>query len=117
LERGESPLVKANTKIYFRDVYDHTIRIIEGIETFREMVTGMMDIYLSSVSNKMNEIMMFLTIIGTIFIPLTFITGIYGMNFKYMPELGWFWGYPAVLAIMLGIGVIMLFFFRRKKWL
>jgi len=117
LKRGESPLVKASTKIYLRDVYDHTIRIIEGIETFREMLTGMMDIYLSSVSNKMNEIMMFLTIIGTIFIPLTFITGIYGMNFKYMPELKWYWGYPTVLAIMLGIGVIMLFFFRRKKWL
>ena len=117
LERGESSLIKEFTKIYFRDAYDHTIQIIESIETFRDMITGMMDIYLSSVNNKMNEIMMFLTIIGTIFIPLTFITGIYGMNFKYMPELGWFWGYPAVLLIMFGIVVLMLFFFRRKKWL
>jgi magnesium transporter len=79
------------------------------------MVTGMMDIYLSSVSNKMNEIMMFLSIIGTIFIPLTFITGIYGMNFKYMPELAWRWSYPVVIAIMFGIGIIMLFFLGKRE--
>ena len=117
LERGESSLIKESTKIYFRDVYDHTIQIIESIETFREMITGMMDIYLSSLNNKMNGIMMLLTTIGTIFIPLTFITGIYGMNFKYMPELGWHWGYPVILSIMLGIVVFMLIFFKKKKWL
>ena len=115
LERGKSSLISETTGIYFRDVYDHTIRVIESIEILREMITGMLDIYLSSVSNRMNEIMMFLTIIGTIFIPLTFITGIYGMNFKYMPELKWFWAYPVVLLIMLGIGVSMLVDFRGKE--
>ncbi|MFQ6082924.1 MAG: magnesium/cobalt transporter CorA [Candidatus Aminicenantia bacterium] len=116
LERGESLLIKETTEIYFRDVYDHTIRVIDSIETFREMITGMLDVYLSSVSNKLNKIMMLLTIVGTIFIPLTFITGIYGMNFRYMPELYWHWGYPVVLLIMLGIGVSMLIYFKRKKW-
>lgn len=116
LERGESSLIRETTEIYFRDVYDHTIRVIDSIETFREMITGMLDVYLSSVSNKLNKIMMLLTIIGTIFIPLTFITGIYGMNFRYMPELYWRWGYLVVLLIMFGIGVSMLIYFKRKKW-
>ena len=117
LERGESPLIKNSTKIYFRDIYDHTLHILENIETFREMITGMMDIYLSSLSNKMNETMMFLTIIGTIFIPLTFITGIYGMNFRYMPEIGWRFGYPIAILFMAGIAILMLFYFKKKKWL
>jgi len=117
LERSESSLIAESTGIYLRDVYDHTIQVIETIETFRDMVSGMLDIYLSSVSNKINEIMKFLTIIGTIFIPLTFIAGIYGMNFQYMPELTWRWGYFAVLLLMLGIGVTLLFYFKRKKWL
>ncbi len=117
LRKGESNVIKEDTLLYLGDVYDHTIRIIEGIETFREMITDMMDVYLSSVSNKMNEIMMVLTIIGTIFIPLTFITGIYGMNFRYMPEIRWHLGYPMVLLIMLGIGVAMLLYFRKKGWL
>ena len=117
LERGESPLIKNSTKIYFRDLYDHTLHIIENIETFREMITSMMDIYLSSLSNKMNETMMFLTIIGTIFIPLTFITGIYGMNFIYMPEIGWRFGYPIAMLFMAGIAILMLFYFKKKKWL
>jgi len=117
LERGESPLIKNSTKIYFRDIYDHTLHILENIETFREMITGMLDIYLSSLSNKMNETIMFLTIIGTIFIPLTFITGIYGMNFKYMPELGWRLGYPIAILFMAGIAILMLFYFKKKKWL
>jgi len=81
------------------------------------MITGMMDIYLSSLSNKMNETMMFLTIIGTIFIPLTFITGIYGMNFRYMPEIGWRFGYPIAMFFMAGIAILMLFYFNKKKWL
>jgi magnesium transporter len=117
LERGESPLITNLTDIYLRDVYDHTIQVIDTIETFRDMVSGMLDIYLSSVSNRMNEVMKVLTIIATIFIPLTFIAGIYGMNFKYMPELEWHWGYFGVLIIMGVIVVLMGFYFRRKRWL
>jgi magnesium transporter len=90
---------------------------MDTIETFRDMISGMLDIYLSSVSNRMNEVMKVLTIIATIFIPLTLIAGIYGMNFQYMPELGWRWGYPVVWLIMLVIGALMLVYFRRKKWL
>jgi len=117
LERGESPLVQESTGIYLRDVYDHTIQVIDTIETFRDMISGMLDIYLSSVSNRMNEVMKVLTIIATIFIPLTLIAGLYGMNFKYMPELEWRWGYPMVWLVMLVIGILMLVYFRRKKWL
>jgi magnesium transporter len=117
LERGESPLIQASTNLYLRDIYDHTIQVIDNVETFRDMLSGMLDIYLSSISNRMNEIMKVLTIISTIFIPLTFIVGLYGMNFKFMPELEWHWGYPAVLLLMLGVTVFMLFYFRRKKWL
>jgi magnesium transporter len=117
LERGESPLVQESTRVYLRDVYDHTIQVIDTVETFRDMVSGMLDIYLSSISNRMNAVMKVLTIIATIFIPLTFIAGIYGMNFKYMPELEWRWGYPIILLIMFVIGVLMLFYFRKRKWL
>jgi magnesium transporter len=117
LERGESSLIEESTGIYLRDVYDHTIQVIDTIETFRDMISGMLDIYLSSVSNRMNEVMKVLTIIATIFIPLTLIAGIYGMNFEHMPELQWRWGYPAVWLIMLGVGVVMLIYFRRRKWL
>jgi len=117
LERGESKLVQEPTQIYFRDVYDHTIQVMDAIETSRDMLSGMLDIYLSSVSNRMNEVMKVLTIIATIFIPLTFIAGIYGMNFQNMPELGWRWGYFAVLIVMVSIGISMLAYFKRKKWL
>jgi len=117
MERGGFKLIKETTEIYLRDVYDHTIQVIDAIETYRDLLSGMLDIYLSSISNKMNEIMKVLTIIGTIFIPLTFIAGIYGMNFMYMPELGWDWSYPSVLLFMLIIGIIMIFYFRSKKWL
>jgi magnesium transporter len=117
LERGDSPLVAESTRIYLRDVYDHTIQVIETIETFRDMVTGMLDIYLSSISNRMNEVMKVLTIIATIFIPLTFVAGIYGMNFKFMPELEWHWGYPAALGVMVAIAMVMFIYFRGKKWL
>ena len=117
LERGESSLVTESTRVYLRDVYDHTIQTIDTIETYRDMVSGMLDIYLSSVSNRLNSVMKVLTIIATIFMPLTFIAGIYGMNFKYMPELGWRWGYPVTWLIMAGIGVSMLIYFRRKRWL
>jgi magnesium transporter len=117
LERGESSLIKESTRIYLRDVYDHTIQTIDTIETYRDMVSGMLDIYLSSISNRLNAVMKVLTIIATIFMPLTFLAGIYGMNFKYMPELEWRWGYPAIWFVMVGIGVFMLVYFRKKRWL
>ena len=117
LEKAETDLIQSRTLIFLRDIYDHTIQVIDTVETFRDMVSGMLDIYLSSVSNRMNEVMKVLTIIATIFIPLTFIAGVYGMNFKAMPELEISWGYPAVLVIMVVIGVMMLMMFRRKRWL
>jgi magnesium transporter len=117
LERGESALIGESINVYLRDVYDHTIQVIDTMETFRDMISGMLDIYLSSVSNRMNEVMKVLTIIATIFIPLTLIAGIYGMNFDYMPELEWPWGYPMVWLVMLGIAVVMLVYFRKKRWL
>jgi len=117
LQRTESPIVRPSTKIYLRDVYDHTIQVMDTIETFRDMAAGMIDIYLSSASNRMNEIMKVLTIIATIFMPLTFLAGIYGMNFRHMPELDWPFGYPLVWAASLLIGVSMLYYFRKKKWL
>jgi magnesium transporter len=117
LERGESQLIKGSTKIFFRDVYDHNIQIIDTVETLREMLSGMLDIYLTGISNRLNAVMKVLTIIATIFMPLTFIAGVYGMNFKFMPELEWRWGYPLILLIMIAIGILMLFYFKRKKWL
>jgi magnesium transporter len=117
LERKESPLIKETTEIYLRDVYDHTVQVMDTIEVYRETVSGMLDIYLSSVSNRLNSVMKVLTIIATIFMPLTFIAGIYGMNFKFMPELEWRWGYPAVWVIIVLIGVSMLIYFKKKKWL
>ncbi len=117
LERGESPLIQKSTLIYLRDVYDHTIQVIDQVETFRDMVSGMHDTYLSVISNRMNEIMKVLTIIATIFIPLTFIVGIYGMNFKFMPELEWRWAYFVVWFVVVVIAIFMLIFFKRKKWL
>ncbi len=117
LERGESKLVKKSTSIFLRDLYDHTIQTIDTIETFRDMVSGVLDIYLSSVSSRMNEIMKVLTIFAAIFIPLTFIAGVYGMNFEFMPELKWKWGYFLVLGIMTVASFGMLAYFRRKKWI
>ena len=117
LEKSESGLVQEKTSVYLRDVYDHTIQVVDTVETFRDMVSGMLDVYLSSVSNRMNEVMKVLTIIATIFIPLTFLAGIYGMNFKYMPELEWEWGYPLLWSIMLFVGLALVLYFRRKKWL
>ncbi|MBN1848880.1 MAG: magnesium/cobalt transporter CorA [Deltaproteobacteria bacterium] len=117
LEREELRLIQAKTTVFLRDVYDHTIQVIDTIETFRDMVSGMLDLYLTTVSNRMNEVMKVLTIIATIFIPLTFIAGIYGMNFEFMPEIKWHWSYPVVWIIMIAIGVLMLIYFRKKKWL
>ena len=110
-------VIKKDTGIFLRDVYDHTIQVIDTIETFRDMLSGMQDLYLSIVSNRMNEVMKVLTIIATIFIPLTFIAGIYGMNFEYMPELGVWWAYPLVWVIILIVGILMIIYFRLKKWL
>ena len=117
LLRGESALIRKSTLVYFRDVYDHIIHVIDSIEIYREMLAGMMDLYLSSISNRMNEIMKVLTVIATIFMPLTFIAGVYGMNFKYMPELEWHWGYPAILLVMTGVAIAMLIYFRRRRWI
>lgn len=117
LERCESVLIQESTDAYLRDVYDHTIQVMDTVESLRDMVSGMLDIYLSSISNRMNEIMKVLTIFAVLFIPLTFVAGIYGMNFRYMPELGWHWGYPMILIVMASIAAGMLGYFRRKKWL
>ena len=117
LERGESLLILKATNLYLRDIYGQTIQVMDTVETLRDVLSGILDIYLSSMSNRMNEIMKVLTIIATIFIPLTFIVGIYGMNFQYMPEIKWIWGYPVVLSVMLIIVIAMLVFFRRKKWM
>lgn len=116
LQMEDYPFVKDSTKIYLKDVYDHTIQIIDTIESQRDMLSGMLDIYLSSISNKMNAVMKALTIIATIFLPLTFIAGVYGMNFKYMPELEWQWSYFIVLAVMGVIGISMFIYFKIKKW-
>jgi len=115
--REDSPLIQEYTVLYLRDAYDHTVQVIDTIESFREMLSGMVDVYLSSMSNRMSEIVKVLTIISTIFMPLTFISSIYGMNFDWMPELKWTWGYPLVLAFMGGIAGSMLAWFHRKKWL
>ena len=117
LLREESNLIKDSTHIFLRDLYDHTIQTIDTIETFRDMISGMLDIYMSSVSNKMNEVMKVLTIFAAIFIPLTFIAGIYGMNFQYMPELGWQYGYFTVLLLMIIVSSVLLMFFKKKKWI
>lgn len=117
LARNESDLITESINIHLRDVYDHTIQVIDTIEIFREMVSGMLDIYLSSISNKLNEVMKVLTIITTIFIPLSLVAGIYGMNFEYMPELRWHWGYPLVIVFMFAIGISMVFYFKKKRWL
>jgi magnesium transporter len=117
LQRGELSFFEDIAVLHLKDVYDHAIQVIDTIETLRDMLSEMMDIYLSSISNRINDVMRVLTIITTIFIPLSFIAGVYGMNFKYMPELNWRLGYPAVLLTMLCLGIFMLIFFRKKKWL
>ncbi len=116
LERSETSLINQPTQIYIRDVYDHIVQLLDTTETFRELLSGLMDIYLSSVSNRMNEIMKVLTIISTIFIPITFIVGLYGMNFHYMPELSSKFGYPAVLLTIVLSVVGMIYYFKKKKW-
>ncbi len=112
-----TPLVSESTKIYFKDVHDHAVQAADTIEIYRETMTEMLTIYLTSVSNRLNEVMKVLTVITTIFMPLTLIAGIYGMNFAYMPELHWRWGYPLVLLLMLVIALVMLIYFRKKRWI
>lgn len=115
--RDDSPVIAESTQVFLRDLYDHTIQSIEIVDSQRDTSSGLLEIYLSIVSNRMNEVMKVLTIIATIFIPLTFIAGIYGMNFEYMPELAKPWAYPAVMILMLLIAVVMLIYFRKKKWI
>jgi len=123
LLRDELPQIRAETRIYFRDVYDHCVQLIDMLETYRELAQGLMDVYLSVMSNRMNEIMKVLTIIATIFIPLTFVAGIYGMNFNpnaspwNMPELNWYFGYPLAMLLMAGIAAGMLVYFVKQGWL
>ncbi len=119
----ENALIRPGTKVFFRDCYDHTIQLMDMVETFREMASGLVDEYMSAVSNRMNEIMKVLTVVATIFIPLTFIVGIYGMNFDTkaspynMPELTWAYGYPALMLFMAAVAGGMLYYFRRKRWI
>ncbi len=117
LVKTDSDLVREANKIFFSDVYDHTIQVIDTIESFRDIISGLMDLYLSTVSNRMNEVMKVLTIIATIFIPLTFVAGIYGMNFKFMPELDWKWSYLVLWILLIVIFLGMVYYFKRKKWL
>ncbi|MSR59235.1 MAG: magnesium/cobalt transporter CorA [Planctomycetaceae bacterium] len=123
LVRDEIPHIGHETRLYLRDVYDHAVRIIDLVETYREVCSDLMDLYLSSISNRMNEVMKVLTVISTIFIPLTFIVGLYGMNFNpasspwNMPELNWYWGYPVCLVVMVIITIGQFIFFRRKGWI
>lgn len=116
LQRSESEFVDQSVGIYLRDVYDHAVQIIDTLEIYREMLAVMLDTYLSSLSNKMNNVMKVLTMIATIFIPLTFVVGVYGMNFKYMPELDWPYSYPVIWAVMIGVSLVMIYYFKRKKW-
>lgn len=119
---SSNELICDEVRIYLRDCYDHTVQVLDMVETYRELASSLMDVYLSSVSNKMNEIMKVLTVISTIFIPLTFVAGIYGMNFNpdqspwNMPELNWYWGYPFCWAVMLAIAFSLIYFFKRKGW-
>ena len=117
LQRGDSEVIGESTAPYLRDLYDHVIQVMDTVETYRDMVSGLLDLYMSMVSNRMNEVMKVLTIFAAIFIPLTFIAGIYGMNFEHMPELSTRWGYPAVLGLMLIVAGGLLYYFKRKDWL
>lgn len=117
MTREENPLIRSSTTLFLRDVHDHTIQVIDTIESYRDLLAGLLDLYLTMISNRMNEVMKVLTIIATIFIPITFIAGVYGMNFRNMPELEWSWGYTMVWGVMVAMVIVMLMYFRRKKWL
>ncbi len=117
LSRDEDVVRNSEIRLFLRDVYDHSIHIMDNIDTLRDMLTGLLDLYVSSVSQRMNEIMKVLTIFASIFMPLTFIAGVYGMNFDYMPELAVRWAYPAVLLLMFAVGAGLLMYFKWRKWL
>lgn len=117
LIKSESPLIKKDTRVYLQDLYDHAVQVIDTIESFRDILGGLHDIYLTTISNKLNDVMRVLTVISTIFMPLTFIVGVYGMNFKHMPELEWHWGYPSLWLIMIAIVLSMVLFFKKNKWI
>ena len=117
LIRSETKFITPNTQLFLRDVQDHSTRIIDTVETYRDLLSGIMDIYLSTNANKMNEVMKLLTIMSSIFIPVTFIAGVYGMNFEFMPELKSPYGYAAVWAVMLSVIGSLIFYFKRKKWM
>lgn len=117
LERGESTFIHHHTLPYLKDAYDHVTMVIDSLETYRDILAGMLDIYLSGISNRLNEVMMVLTVMATIFIPLTFIAGVYGMNFRYMPELEWRWGYFAALVGMALVAGAMLLYFWKRGWI
>jgi magnesium transporter len=117
LLRDESKLIKKPTRVFLRDLHDHAIQVIDAVESFGDVVSGLQDLYLSVISNRMNEVMKVLTVIATTFMPLTFLAGIYGMNFRYMPELEWRWAYPVFWVVMIGLAVAMLVYFRRRRWL
>ena len=116
LLRDENPLIKPETRIFLRDVYDHCVHIIDTMETLRDVLGGLLDLYLTSVSNRTNEVMKVLTMMASIFIPLTFIAGIYGMNFEIMPELSWQYGYGLIMSLMASIAGGLLWYFRKKGW-
>lgn len=117
LDRRESGLLRPGTEYFLRDLYDHTVQVVDTLETFRDMLAGLMEVYLSSVSNRLNQVMKTLTVITTIFMPLSFLAGIYGMNFEHMPELKMTYAYPAVLGVMGIVAGAMLYFFRKREWL
>ncbi|MBU2102098.1 MAG: magnesium/cobalt transporter CorA [Candidatus Omnitrophota bacterium] len=117
LDRSESVLIKDSTRIYFRDIYDHVIHLVDLMDIFREMLTGMLEVYLSSLSNKLNEVMKVLTVIATIFMPLTFITGVFGMNFRHIPTAEYAIGFYLTLVFMLGVGISMFMYFKRRSWI
>ncbi|MGQ3684408.1 MAG: magnesium/cobalt transporter CorA [Candidatus Loosdrechtia sp.] len=117
LEREDSALITESVNLYIKDIYDHTLHVADTLETFREVLSEMVEIYLSGTSNKLNAVMKILTMIATVFMPLTFIAGIYGMNFEFMPELRWKWGYPTVLLLMTAVSISMIIYFKKKKWL
>jgi len=117
MERFESARIGRETRVFLRDAYDHAVQIMDMVETYRDLASGLLEIYLSSVSNRMNEVMKVLTVMATIFIPITFLAGVYGMNFKHMPELGWPWAYPAFWGVSVASTLGLLWYFKRKDWL
>jgi magnesium transporter len=116
LVRNESDFIEESNERYFSDVYDHVVHLIDSMDTYRDLTSSLMDIHINTLNTRMNEVMKVLTVFSTIFMPLTFIVGVYGMNFIHMPELGWLWGYPAVWGIMIVIATVMIRYFRKKNW-